>query len=103
PGTFDPTESALFPYSTLFRSRVGSVGAADRGVVAVSAGGGDVGQAGIGGDRDAIGAGDRQRAIHVRKASDRNGSIAVAPAGHHEDRKSTRLNSSHGSSSSADL
>src|SRR5687768_17690609 len=63
-----PPRSTLFPYTTLFRSRIAGVG-----VAAIA----------VGGDG---GIGDEVIALHPR----------AAQVGVRTDRKSTRLNSSHG-------
>src|SRR5258708_17124170 len=62
-----PPRSTLFPYTTLFRSTVGSCGT------------------------------DQRRAAHQHGADRVGSSIAIGEPRHHEfiDRKSTRLNSSH--------
>src|SRR3712207_8586900 len=90
-----PPRSTLFPYTTLFRSRTQLPEDAPKGDVAVAG-------------NQAVGR--RQRAgpvvahLHGGDAVDRTGDrVAEAPLGparlhlhaHAEDRKSTRLNSSH--------
>src|SRR3712207_8361637 len=67
-----PPRSTLFPYTTLFRSRAAEQGAAQRGRVAQSA----VEQAG-------------------QRRGDQRDDRRVLERGEHQDRKSTRLNSSH--------
>src|SRR3712207_7560834 len=77
-----PPRSTLFPYTTLFRSQVGAVQL--RGL-----GGQPAGQVGVADDRDAVGC-DHDLVGH--RARD----VAALAGGHvDEDRKSTRLNSSH--------
>src|SRR2546422_7233370 len=74
-----PPRSTLFPYTTLFRSW--SLGANDGEVDAVVPRG-----------RDEVvdgGSGDREIGAELRGAG-------VTGGGEHRDRKSTRLNSSHG-------
>src|SRR2546429_2387320 len=67
-----PPRSTLFPYTTLFRSLLDAAGA-------------------CGHDRDAVG--QQQRFFDV-VGDEEHGLVVALP--HREDRKSTRLNSSHG-------
>src|SRR2546422_4581485 len=86
-----PPRSTLFPYTTLFRSvqvvaetrEPPILERAEVHVVAEGPGGGD-------GERERQGGARR----HPRLAEQRGGRHAARPA--HGDRKSTRLNSSHG-------
>src|SRR2546430_7541662 len=70
-----PPRSTLFPYTTLFRSNDANAAV----VEFIQLGGGDV-------------AAFRQARLGARKAI---GAYGVEAVGLHEDRKSTRLNSSH--------
>src|SRR5687768_17853566 len=81
-----PPSSTLFPYTTLFRSRARRRvrGRGHRG------GAGHVGGGAAGGRR---GGGARRRAAGRGLARGRLGAAAAGPS---RDRKSTRLNSSHG-------
>src|SRR3712207_7849707 len=76
-----PPRSTLFPYTTLFRSRA----LRERQLV------GALGDVVAGGEAVAADDGDHHDAPH---AGLRGGRLQVA-RGRHEDRKSTRLNSSH--------
>src|SRR2546422_4080810 len=82
-----PPRSTLFPYTTLFRSR--GVRAGGRARTHVRAGGGVPGPQGEHHHEPALGGAE----LHGEQGG-------LRPAGHHRvvvgDRKSTRLNSSHG-------
>src|SRR3712207_6963193 len=82
-----PPRSTLFPYTTLFRSRLGL--GCGLGFVVV----------GRGRHRFGVGGGVGGRARRRGRREQRQGSRAVEPGGgglqHPADRKSTRLNSSH--------
>src|SRR3712207_8935173 len=78
-----PPRSTLFPYTTLFRSDQGDA-AAGRRQDGPAGRRGDVGAGVVGGDRAAV----------VRSARPELGDQRALD-GHLEDRKSTRLNSSH--------
>src|SRR2546422_5627942 len=78
-----PPRSTLFPYTTLFRSPPGPQRDPDRPRRAPRAGAGE------------LLAGQARRLLAVR------GGVALGPRGARPDRKSTRLNSSHGYNSYA--
>src|SRR2546422_6631356 len=79
-----PPRSTLFPYTTLFRSQLG----AGAGIRARAE------------DRDLAGVGALQREVLARDPRLRSGRRGRVPrvvrGGEAQDRKSTRLNSSHG-------
>src|SRR3712207_7569852 len=78
-----PPRSTLFPYTTLFRSGDDGVEVVDRGVEQPCVGR----DAGVAGRAEDLGA--------LRGAQQRAHDRVLAPARPDEDRKSTRLNSSH--------
>src|SRR3712207_8739499 len=84
-----PPKSPLFPYTTLFRSDPGRPGVDDEAGDAPPA---PLGRVAAGEDDEQVG--DR-RVGDVALGPVEHPAVAVPPGGRAQDRKSTRLNSSH--------